>query len=74
MQNQTQKEVQEILAFLAKWKVDKSQPLLKDMHRNYSKWVIHQLGEYIIHFHNAQPWLHFYVVHCLNMMGTPLEQ
>ena len=42
------------------------------MHEKYALWVIHQLGEYIIHFTNAQPWLHYYVVHSVNMLNSPL--
>jgi hypothetical protein len=42
------------------------------MHQRYADWVIHHLGQFIIHFQNAQPWLHFYVVHIHNMLGVPL--
>jgi prenyltransferase beta subunit len=66
--------VGEIRKFLSKWKVEKEQGLLKELHEAYAQWVIHQLGDHIIHFHNAQPWIHYYVVHTVNMLGSSLSE
>lgn len=54
--------------------MNKDQGLLKTLHEKYANWVIHQLGQFIIHFTNAQPWLHYYVVHTVNMMGSSLTE
>ena len=59
--------------FLKKYKVDPEQTLEKQIHYRYALWTIHQLGQYIIHFQNAQPWVHYYVVHTINILGKTLE-
>lgn len=74
METQTEQELAEIRKFLKKWKVDPTQGLEKKIHGDYALWVIRQLGSLIIHFHNAQPWLHYYVAHSLNILSTPLNQ
>ena len=43
-------------------------------HLEYVNWVLHELGQYTIHFEYAQPWLHFYVAHVANMLGSPLKE
>lgn len=34
---------------------------------------MNQLGQHIIHFHNAQPWLHYYIVHTIKTLGKTLD-
>lgn len=74
MENETEKEIEDIRKFLKGWKIDHNQTLTKNIHYNYAAWVIHSLGHHIIHFQNAQPWLHYYVVHTANMLKIALTE
>lgn len=42
-------------------------------HLVYANWVMNKIGDKIIHFQNAQPWLHFYIAHVANLLGQPLS-
>ena len=74
MESRTEEEINEIRNFLKNWKIDDKQELATNSHAHYVNWIINKLGEYIIHFQNAQPWLHYYVIHTIRLLSQPFSQ
>lgn len=72
--SQTEKEVKEMLKSLRKIKIEPKQGIETDLHMKYVQFILHELGEHIVHFDSAQPWLHYYAIHTAKVLGRDLSQ
>jgi protein farnesyltransferase subunit beta len=36
--------------------------------------TLHHFGNYIVHFENAQPWIYYYCIHSLQLLGQNLSE
>lgn len=48
--------------------------LLTTLHEHFVRGVLFGLGKDIMHFDNAQPWVHYYLLHALQILGVELEK
>lgn len=48
--------------------------LLRDNHAKYMLSNLTNLGEAIIHFDYGQPWIYYYILHSLTLLGKPLPE
>lgn len=63
-----------MLKSLRRINIDPQQGVDTPLHLKYIHFVLHELGEHIIHFDNAQPWLHYYTIHTAHILGHDLSQ
>lgn len=71
--SQTEKEVKDMLASLRKFKVNPNQGLDSKLHEQYIHYILHELGELVVHFESAQPWLYYYAIHSAKLLGSDVS-